>query len=165
MWIIRFICMSHLKCVQNGPVVFFHGAQLSPKPPLDGVTNPSMLLIVQTDLSLFCSCIYTGLPWEKRIISPLSRCTPLTEHETCLHLSSRLKSFPPPHRACMCFFPTGAGSSPDRVLVSSRWVLTSFLFSWMQDNIAKVVCLRGSSAYSKIWVTTGGFAPNTRSAV
>lgn len=143
----------------------FPGAQLSLKYPLSGAINPSMLLIVQTDLSLLCSCIYTDLPWKKRVISPLNLWTPLTEHETCLHSSSRFKCFSPPHRVCTCFFSTGAGSSPDGVLESSRWVLTSFLFSWMQDNIVKVVCLRGSSAYSKIWVTTGGFAPTTHSAM
>lgn len=62
----------------------------------------------------------------------------------------------------LCFLSTGAGSSPGGVPESLRWVFTSFLFSRMQDNTVKVVCLRGSSAYSKKWVTAGSFpAPTT----
>lgn len=57
-----------------------------------------------------------------------------------------------------------AGVGPD-VLCSlltacwtERWVVTSVLFSWMQDSVVKVVHLRGSSAYLGIWVNKGGIA-------
>lgn len=106
----------------------------------------TMLVIFQTH---FVSAAFTDSPWKRG------------SFRLPVFLPQQLNMKPVCMWSQLCFLSTGAGSSPGGVQESLRWVFTSFLFSWMQDNTVKVVHLRGSSAYSKKWVTAGSFPPPT----